>query len=360
MADMTRTAHSSSSVRLMIAPRSGCSAQWMRGGGAACRDSGGCHCPRSFSGTGYCGISRVHVPRSAILARPCEHNSSSVIIMVSFGMAARGATLFSRGTITPGVAFRFCSNRSPRRLIARAPGIRRVVHRLRTASADGEIDIDQRRQNERMSQIERAIRYVKGLLRTRGYESDGRLPPLNALARDAGVARMTMYTALRQLKDQSLVRLEHGRGIFAAHGAAGAHDQTRQPLSAFERTTAKLQSDILSHVHAPGAALPTRKELCRRYSCGMRTLDRALRHLCRQHLLVHWGRRYRVGQSQVRSEYATLIAVMRSAETGGNELLLTSPRARERYHRLESTCELFGLRLVVAPFHYSYRGTVED
>lgn len=211
-----------------------------------------------------------------------------------------------------------------------------------------------------MKQLERAIQHVKGLLRARGYEPDGRLPSLNALARDAGVARMTMYSALRQLQAQSLVSLEHGRGIFAAQSASETGKAAREPLSAFERTAARLESDILSHVHAPGAALPPRKELCRRYTCGMRTLNRALRHLCRQNLLVHWGCRYRVCQSQVRSEYATLIAVMRSAEAGGNQLLLTSPRARERYHRLESACELFGLRLVVAPFNYSYRGTIED
>lgn len=211
-----------------------------------------------------------------------------------------------------------------------------------------------------MTQLDRARQHVLRLIQSREYEPDGRLPSLSSLAGDAGVARMTMYKALRQLQRESLVRLEHGRGIYAAHGARESRDAGHRQQSAFERTTARLESDILAHAYAPGSALPTRKELCRRYGCGARTLNRALQQLCQQDLLVHWGRRYRVSQSRVRSEYATVIAVMRSPETGSNELLLTSPRARERYQTLESTCELYGLRLAIAPFNYSYRGSLEN
>lgn len=56
--------------------------------------------------------------------------------------------------------------------------------------------------------------FLRAAVQQKAYQPGDRLPSEAALVAHFGVARMTVRHAIRQLRNEGLVRSEHGRGVF--------------------------------------------------------------------------------------------------------------------------------------------------
>ncbi|OHU47293.1 hypothetical protein BKG82_26955 [Mycobacteroides chelonae] len=95
--------------------------------------------------------------------------------------------------------------------------IGQAVLRGHTAQALGTID-----ESSSTSIFAQIADLIRAAIAAGQYRDGDRLPSESELMRHFGVARMTIRTALQQLRIDGLVRAEHGRGVFVSEPASRA------------------------------------------------------------------------------------------------------------------------------------------
>jgi DNA-binding LacI/PurR family transcriptional regulator/DNA-binding transcriptional regulator YhcF (GntR family) len=122
---------------------------------------------------------------------------------------------------------------------------------------------------------EKAFAFVKNSLDNKTWQPSERLPSIRSLARHAGVSLVTMFKAIKMLKENGLVS-----GAGYQRLTAGRLEKTLAPPPegpfAWQRKGALLKKDIATGMFGIAGKLPPRKELQSRYGICFRTLRKIL------------------------------------------------------------------------------------
>ncbi len=205
--------------------------------------------------------------------------------------------------------------------------------------------------------VSRARAYVETIAADMRRQHRERLPTVTKLSRLAGVSRVSMLSALHELRDRGLVRIESGRGVFVVTAGDPALDAAQTDALGhawsahkWARATEALRRDILAGKYQPESRLPPTKQLTALYGVSYRTLRKAIGPLVSVGLLRHEGLRYvvrRHGQSASRNLVLVLARETSGTQVGGDETL-------ERVRTVEQVCS--AMRLDVSFAFYNFEG----
>ncbi len=203
----------------------------------------------------------------------------------------------------------------------------------------------------------KASAFLDRLLASAASSPVSRVPPIAQLSREAGVSVGAMHRAVRQRVLEGTLTARHRSGIRIVSPSTMPVLPHRRPAGAYYTKvawlTASLQRDITSGTYAPGALLPTLKELCGRHGAGFRTVRAALHALVAERSLVPWGRGYRV-PILAASQYAS--AVLAVASGTSEYLQLVTERTSESLSTLERECALRNLAFRTASVSFGRHG----
>jgi DNA-binding LacI/PurR family transcriptional regulator len=188
---------------------------------------------------------------------------------------------------------------------------------------------------------QRAYHFALGLLAGRPAEADKRLPPVRQLAVMAGVSLVTMWKALKQLRQKDR----------AGAGARPAVRDTAPKGRRSDQITEQLAEDILKGVYAPGNLLPSAKELAAQHGACYRTVRVALGRLQEQGSVVAHKRGFSVAQLSS-SQPSSVVVLVARGDAAGNLHLLSS-RTHEHLQALERECGRAGVALAIAPYNHA-------
>ncbi|MBD3241987.1 MAG: GntR family transcriptional regulator [Chitinivibrionales bacterium] len=182
------------------------------------------------------------------------------------------------------------------------------------------------------------LEYLRARVVRVASAGERRLPSVSSLAREAGVAPVTMLKALAVLKEEGTVSAHPGRGIFILDNGPMSHlsPKDRPSLRIWENARDALSRDIALGVYTTNDALPQPKELCETYGVCYRTLRKVLADLSERGTLTRHKRMCRVSGHQPGRRPDTVILV--AAGTIGGDLRRTSSRTVDSLHALETEC----------------------
>lgn len=214
---------------------------------------------------------------------------------------------------------------------------------------------------------ERALGYLRRLVGSLAGDASLPMPllPMRELARNAGVAYVTMHKATQRLSSHGIVRAVRGRRLHLLRALPPVLPQDVTPplraLPARERMGRDLRLFLLRH---PGmSALPSVKELCATFGCSYRAMKAALEELCEQKFIVRRGRTYCTGAGSS-PRPAMELWLCACGDPQGRYSAMT--QVREGLLRaFESGCAVHGLllRVFVFPFvngRTQYPETIEE
>lgn len=195
---------------------------------------------------------------------------------------------------------------------------------------------------------EKARGFVVELRERSLREGIRRLPTAAALARLAGVSRLTMLRALQGLRDEGLLTLRQRQGVGIRDGSAAGQQAGDVPRSyRHVRILHALRRDILNGAWGHGEGMPTSKELSSFYGVNCRTLRKATAALVEEGLLRPHGRGLRTAGLPSGRQGAAVVLIARGDKDGN--LILVATRWNENLQWLERICSRRGLRLVIDP-----------
>jgi DNA-binding FadR family transcriptional regulator len=196
---------------------------------------------------------------------------------------------------------------------------------------------------KRFPAVDKAMGYVREIVRAHGVDGSNRLPGIHALAKDAGVSYTSMWKALQVLRGERLLEGYSG-GRFRIAGAGSAEGQGQAArLPRVQTLKNALFRDVLSGRFAAGSELPSQKELTQRYGSAYRSVNRALRELCAEGLLQPHKRSFRVSVASGARPTARVVLLCHGEEQG--RLLSSSTRNNEFFGTVEKECGLLNVKL---------------
>lgn len=180
-----------------------------------------------------------------------------------------------------------------------------------------------------------------------------RLPTVASMGSACGVSHVTMQHAVTRAVGEKRIESRRGSGIYLhGHSRPPGEERESPSESAWQRASARLETDILSSRFRRGRRLPTRKELCAWYGVSHRTINRALQWLASRGVLARDGVGYRVSRGR-RVEESGFVVVHRAGTVRGTALPDT--RHLRNVLDLENVC--VRSRLGIRTTFYTYRGS---
>lgn len=209
--------------------------------------------------------------------------------------------------------------------------------------------------------ILRALAYIEELRE----QSDRKeyLPGIRKLASRAGVSYVTMWKALKRLKERKVVVAGEGSGktLFFS-GKAENEKLVEKPVEKSYRdkpaggswgyVADQLYKEIVSGRYRGGEKLPSCKELQQRYGASFATLKKALIHLIDEHIVEPRSSGYYVPSLTGNTGHARIVAIGCGWEDGK---IWVDYQDKNYFRVLESECIRMNIRLDVV-VHFQHRG----
>ena len=196
--------------------------------------------------------------------------------------------------------------------------------------------------------LNRAMRFLRDGVDSGRFDNAPYLPPVRSLADMAGVSPVTMHHAIGSLKGEGVLSGERGHRVTPA-GRGGSDRDGAWPAEPFrsvktwQRIAAAVERDIVNNVYTAGTRLPFLKELSYRYGSTSRTVRKALRYLCAEHVVEPYGRGYRV-PSPMKTREQTSVAVFVYSRDG---YLVLSEFGEEFVRAMEQRCAQANVGMMV-------------
>jgi DNA-binding LacI/PurR family transcriptional regulator/DNA-binding transcriptional regulator YhcF (GntR family) len=191
----------------------------------------------------------------------------------------------------------------------------------------------------------RAAHWIRQCLDKGIWRPGERLPGLDALAKQAGVARCTMWIAIRSLRQEKRVVTKQGSGIFAGGGDFSEAVFFDKP---WRRIAHAITQSIVIGEFLPGSPLPSQVALGLRYHAVYHSMRKALRYLTKTRVLACTGTNYVV--PVLGSRDSMLETVLFS-----EGVVATNEGQRQLIHLSEQVAREKGVKL--SRFDYSYSNT---
>jgi DNA-binding transcriptional regulator YhcF (GntR family) len=178
---------------------------------------------------------------------------------------------------------------------------------------------------DRRGAVSKAQEWVLARIQDRAWYPANSLPSLDALSRQAGVSRHTMWLAIGGLSRQGVVQTGRGRSTtIAGTGAAPIGRVGTWQEIASHITGAIRRGELL-----PGAALPPAAKFQIRWRVNFRTVRKALASLTNQEILAKIGSRYLVSATPGSKGMARVLFINEGFQSG-NPALVTMTQVSER------------------------------
>jgi DNA-binding GntR family transcriptional regulator len=142
-----------------------------------------------------------------------------------------------------------------------------------------------------ISAVSAAVAFLRSEIDAQSWSATGQLPTTLELARSAGVGRVSMTRAVRQLVDEGVLSVRRRRGI-RLNTPAPRVEPVLRLHSRVETIKSELVRDVLVGGLGPRRELPSLKELQARYGVSFRTMKRAVDALVTEGMLVRRERGY--------------------------------------------------------------------
>lgn len=208
--------------------------------------------------------------------------------------------------------------------------------------------------HRRTPALERATEYLGRSVEQARAENRPRLPTLDRMSRNAGVALATMWSAIKLLRERGVLDTGKQIGIRVCGvtpvSRVSVESETEASRTRRPSLAAKILLDITNGVFIPGAALPSVKQLQHRYGTGYRSVRKALESLEERGIVEAAGRTWRVVRLASTANSQTVVLVARGAERGA--LAYVSARTQDNYRALENACRRAGVRLGILLVEY--------
>ncbi|MBD3321469.1 MAG: GntR family transcriptional regulator [Chitinivibrionales bacterium] len=201
----------------------------------------------------------------------------------------------------------------------------------------------------------RALSYLEGAIKKQKQEKKSRIPTNAMMAADAGVAYETMRKAVNQLVSRGALIARPGMGIHIA-GTAGRAEAQYSTLPSvradnrlrWQKAVSEIKKDILQGQFGWNKALPSQKEMLRKYRVSYPTLRKALQVCVDEKIVVPEGRWYATSLKKTVMSYSRIILIGDEREETG----IAKGICGDDFTRsLEHACAISGVRLEM----YSYR-----
>lgn len=206
----------------------------------------------------------------------------------------------------------------------------------------------------------RARAYVRSLIEDNHLSAGDRLPSVRQLARDAGMAYVSMQKAVRGLVAEGVVSARPRAGIRvlgdaspSASRAAPVREPEGRGSVGCRRLVDILRTDLMCGQVPFGPRLPMLKELSQRYGSCPATLRKALDVLVAERLLQPFGRGYRLS-GVLQQTGRTVVALLVPPE---GTPAATATFSVTRLVHLEAAAA--GVQLLTIPFN-GYRHDAAD
>lgn len=152
-------------------------------------------------------------------------------------------------------------------------------------------------------------------------KEEGALPSIRELARQHGMAPLTVHRALRQLAKEGLVHALDRKGYFWGQPKGSAPRPLESPE---ERFSTRFLADLGQGAYHPWKELPPRKALGQVYGLDTRKVGRVLAQLAERGLLEMRGRKVFPAVPSPKNPGASVIVIVRCDPSG--EFLMDSER----------------------------------
>lgn len=203
--------------------------------------------------------------------------------------------------------------------------------------------------------VERAIEHLRPLLSDSAGTPARRLPPIRDLAALAGVSYVSMWRAVRHLRERGILSTNHRNGTRLAAGveisALGTVVGPLVPTSAhtqWQVIARRIERSLVNAVYPPGSSLPSPKELSRLMGAGATTVRRALQWLAEEGWLEVSRRSYHVAVRPASRRGGTVVVVARG-DSDGRPMFQTI-RSQDQFRYLEQVCARSGVTPAVVTF----------
>lgn len=204
------------------------------------------------------------------------------------------------------------------------------------------------------SQLERAGRFLTGLIDDHRLRGVPRLPTMHELARRAGVSRETMGKAVAALKRSGVLAVSQRSGIrIAEHGSGAIRFSPPSPsVYAWQGVAERLTDDIWNGRYAAGRKLPGTQVLQGSYGACYRSVKKALEALCRKGLVERSGRGYAVVDVRAPTTHQSVVLAVRGAQPGipGPAMF---PMAEETLYGFQKEGPPRGVAVKAVPFGFT-------
>lgn len=180
---------------------------------------------------------------------------------------------------------------------------------------------------------------------------DAPTPSLKVLARECGVAYMTMWKAASRLRRKGIIEMHRKTGIRLCSLPQEQPDRAQNTLSTaipkngqkWERTARRIVEDIHNSLYEHGESLGPIKHLAHRYGVCPPTLRRALEYLVDQGVLESSVGGYRTADAP-RMDWSVSIVVLYRCDTPGSVRPITTTITRT-LAELERICSRTNVHL---------------
>lgn len=188
-----------------------------------------------------------------------------------------------------------------------------------------------------------------------------RLPTLAAMASAAGVAKGTMARAVQDVAAAERLEVKPGSGVRFGKDPAGTNriSNSPPPRITWEYIAAQLRKNILRGVFPAGQPLPKIYSLSERYGVCYRTINKAMRELHDQGLLIRRKKRYHTPLPVKQTEHNTILFVVAGDHMAPK--LFETLRSHDLFREFENDCARSNVVFDLVQFDSTaerlYRGT---
>ncbi|MBD3321101.1 MAG: GntR family transcriptional regulator [Chitinivibrionales bacterium] len=206
--------------------------------------------------------------------------------------------------------------------------------------------------------VQNAIDFCNRLIDDfKGRKTD-RLPPVNKLAKSAGVSVTTMCKAIRFLQDEDRIIAIRGKGILITDDSGDkkqlaavhrelANNSKSIPAEKWQKVKVQILDDISRGIYSPGDVLPSFKQLQQQYGVCFKTLKKALQTLSMEINLTPYKKTYLVPVH--RHPQLATVALLVPDITAEPPHLFLSPRVPEIFRTIEKRCAQSNLDFISIP-----------
>jgi len=207
---------------------------------------------------------------------------------------------------------------------------------------------------------EKAILFLRQLIRTYVRQNKMRLPTIHALADLAGVSRLAMGKAVTYLKQEGTIDPRQGKGITITQvdhqrpqTLLAGSDHSANVLvnersgTKWYRVANQIEKDIITGNYQSDEPLPSHKELSEKYGISLKTLNKALSLLLQRNIIFAKKHNYIPALSHPKQPNSSILLITR----GHNQYFL--PNIQPYIRSIRRYCDIINSSIKTAIYGYA-------